>query len=683
MHHLVVIVFSTALVVINAFPSAHAASTENKTFLVSAHERDFLARFIFSTIESQSNFHFKYVAVSDFTERLNAVENRKLDFISNITFTKARSKRFIFSPPINIEPTYLFTQSGQSFDELSVIGTTMGTAFNDIIQRYYPEKRVLSFNDNDVVFESMRSGDIDGFIGTFLQLEWFLNAGFKAALINDRVSIPPVSIITNKPENAPLLAKFSQIISQDTVQKQIRSYIESYITNIAIKQLKSDIESSGLDLSAPLEVHLNHRKPYVYQSQDGRVQGVAVELVKEVCRLGSLQCELVYEPNKAWAASLQKLMLAEHDVMTPIADLKHRKKHMIFSRPFASIDGVIAKRVGFKEEVYRHISELFAERVGVVENDVFATITRRLLPNKELVYFKDTEAMVRGLIAGTIDYAVTNRVTLNTLLYEQVLSEITEDHYFKPFYQSQLSFGFPKSERGETLAKLFNRTLDFVDTEAIHQKYQPPANWRELNKKELDKKRLNIINVLLGLFILVTIVFGYLTNHRANHDALTKLKNRYALNRIRKQSLGKGNGLIYIDLNGFKQINDTYGHTVGDQVLRCYAKLLRQTVKGTSYRIGGDEFVAITPLNRDKLSELLPRLESFDFKLRGQDETLQLHAAVGVFLPDSSELSIKQLLIYTDFAMYEAKRNQDLRSVIVDKAKLAELIEANGINKAA
>ncbi|WP_162674623.1 substrate-binding periplasmic protein [Vibrio variabilis] len=325
MHHLVVIVISTALVVINAFQSAHAASTENKTFLVSAHERDFLARFIFSTIESQSNFRFEYVAASDFTERLNAVENRELDFVANITFTKARSQRFIFSQPINIEPTYLFTQSGQSFDELTVIGTTMGTAFNDIIQRYYPEKRVLSFNDNDVAFESMRSGDIDGYIGTFLQLEWFLNAGFKAALINDRVSIPPVSIITNKQENVPLLAKFSQIISQDSVQKQIRSYIESYITNIAIKQLKSDIESSGLDLRAPLEVHLNHRKPYVYQSKDGDVKGVAVELVNEICRLGSLQCELIYEPNKAWATSLQKLMLAEHDVMTPIADLRHRK----------------------------------------------------------------------------------------------------------------------------------------------------------------------------------------------------------------------------------------------------------------------------------------------------------------------------------------------------------------------
>ncbi|WP_197467861.1 hypothetical protein, partial [Marinomonas gallaica] len=82
-----------------------------------------------------------------------------------------------------------------------------------------------------------------------------------------------------------------------------------------------------------------------------------------------------------------------------------------------------------------------------------------------------------------------------------------------------------------------------------NRRYQPPANWRELNEKESDKRRLNIINALLALLVLVTFFFGYITNHRANHDALTKLKNRHALNRIRKQALEKGHGLIYIDLN--------------------------------------------------------------------------------------------------------------------------------------
>lgn len=678
-HNTFVFLVSAAFLFSGAFSNALADTTDNKTYYISAHERDFLARFIFATIEKESNISFEYVDYPDFSERLNAIESGELDFIANITFTKARAQRFIFSPPINIEPTYLFTETDKSFDDIHVVGTTMGTAFNDIIQRYYPEKRVFSFLDNEVAFESIRSGDIDGYIGTFLQLEWFLSAGFKATLINDKVSIPPVSIITNKSENAPLLAKFSHIIAQESVQKQIRSYIESYITEIAIKQLKNDIESSGLNLEDPIDVYLNPRKPYVFTDKNGDVTGVAVDLVNEICRLGSLECRLVFQPDEPWAASLQKLMLGEHEIMTPIADLNHRKKRLIFSDPYASIDGVIAKRVGYKEEVYRHISELFAERVGVVENGVFATVTRRLLPNKELVYFKDTESLVRGLIGKTIDYAVTNRVTLNTLLYEQSLSEITEDRYFKPFYRSQLTFGFPKTERGATLSKLFNRTLDFVDTETIHHRYQPPANWRELNEKELDKQRLNVINILLGLFILVTITFGYLTNHRANHDVLTRLKNRYALNRIRKQPLGKGNGLIFIDLNGFKQINDTYGHAVGDQVLRCYAKLLRQTVKGTSYRIGGDEFVVITPMNNEILRELLPKLESFQFGVRGQNLTLELNAAIGVFLPDSSDLSIRQLLIYTDFAMYEAKRNKGLGSVIVDKAKLKELIAKNNV----
>ncbi len=80
---------------------------------------------------------------------------------------------------------------------------------------------------------------------------------------------------------------------------------------------------------------------------------------------------MVYDPTESWSVSLQKLTLGERDVTTPIADIKHRQRILNFSRPYASIHGAIAKRIGYKEEVYRHISELFAEKVGVVENDVF------------------------------------------------------------------------------------------------------------------------------------------------------------------------------------------------------------------------------------------------------------------------------------------------------------------------
>ncbi|MGR5307431.1 transporter substrate-binding domain-containing diguanylate cyclase [Vibrio mediterranei] len=680
-----VLTFKTMLtrmvVLIILLGATHTTLAQSDTYTVAAHEQDFIARFIFSTIEKQSNISFQYADYPVFSERLEAVEDGKIDFVANITYTKSRASRFIFSEPINIEPTYLFNRDGESFDEMHVIGTTMGTAFNDIIQRYYPDKRVLGFNDNEVAFESLLAGNIDGYIGTFLQLEHFLSAGFKATSINDQVSIPPVSIITNKQQNKPLLALFSDIIAKDSVQKEIRRYIDSYITEIAIKQLRDKVKSSGLDLDSVIEIYLNPRPPYVFSDSNGLPVGISVEFAKQICSLNQLKCRMVYDPTETWSASLQKLTLGERDVTNPIADIKHRQRILNFSRPYASIHGVIAKRVGYKEEVYRHISELFAEKVGVVENDVFASITRRSLPNKTLVYYGDTKKLISGLNTGEVDYAITSQVTLDTLLYEQNITNVTQDRYFRPFYQSELSFGFPKTERGEILAQLFNRTLDFIDANSINRRYQPPANWRELNEKESDKRRLNIINALLALLVLVTFFFGYITNHRANHDALTKLKNRHALNRIRKQALEKGHGLIYIDLNRFKHINDTYGHTVGDQVLRCYAKRLKETIDGQIYRIGGDEFVAITEFDPNELNSILNQLESYPFIVRGSGVVLTLYASVGVFLPDTSELSIKQLLIYTDFAMYEAKRNDKVRSVIIDEDKLRDLVAVHDPKK--
>ncbi|MGF1747807.1 diguanylate cyclase domain-containing protein [Vibrio cionasavignyae] len=651
-----------------------AANELKKTYVVAAHKHDFLARFIFSTIEQHTDVTFKYLDYPIFSERLSAVENKELDFVANITFTQSRASRFAFSPPTNIEPTYVFSIDGQSFDNLGTIGTTMGTAFTDIIQKYYPDKRVLDFNDNNVAFDAINAGYIDGFIGTFLQLEDFLNAGFKPVLINDQVTIPPVSLITNKAENISLLNLFSDIILQEHVQKQLRQYIENYINDIAINQLKQKIKTSNLDLSKPITIYLNPRQPYVFSGSEGQPEGIAVDFAKEICTLNMLTCAFNYDPNESWSTSIEKLKQGDRDVTTPIASSRDRKSFAYFSRPFDSIDGVIAKRIGYKEEVHKHISELFAEKIGVVKNDIFALITQRLLPNKVLTYYSDTPAMLAGLANKEINYAVTNRVTLNKMLFDEQVSNIIEDRYFYPFYSSKLSFGFPRTERGEALMQLFNRTLDFIDADSISKRYLPPANWRELHEKEQERQRLDVIIALLVLLVLVCVFFWLVTHSRANRDALTKLKNRHALNRIRKQALGKGNYLIYIDLNKFKHINDTYGHNVGDQVLRCYTKRLNQTIKGDIYRIGGDEFVAISNLSGKHLDDILPNLEAFEFLVRGKETTLALSASIGVFLPDTSNLSIKQLLIYTDFAMYEAKNDEQKQSVVVDKQKLTELI---------
>lgn len=103
----------------------------------------------------------------------------------------------------------------------------------------------------------------------------------------------------------------------------------------------------------------------------------------------------------------------------------------------------------------------------------------------------------------------------------------------------------------------------------------------------------------------------------SNMDYLTGLKNRNAYqldmgNRAARKN-AEGTGIILIDLNGLKQVNDTLGHEMGDQYIRCISQAYTNmhTDKGVMYRIGGDEFVVVLPnANENKMKRFIEQLEN-------------------------------------------------------------------------
>ena len=84
-------------------------------------------------------------------------------------------------------------------------------------------------------------------------------------------------------------------------------------------------------------------------------------------------------------------------------------------------------------------------------------------------------------------------------------------------------------------------------------------------------------------------------SYDATHDALTGVFNRSVFEKLRSRCIGKDNALLIIDLDRFKEINDQYGHDVGDRALCCVASLLQEHFRAEDYicRIGGDEFAVI------------------------------------------------------------------------------------------
>ena len=152
----------------------------------------------------------------------------------------------------------------------------------------------------------------------------------------------------------------------------------------------------------------------------------------------------------------------------------------------------------------------------------------------------------------------------------------------------------------------------------------------------------------------------------AGHDPLTELPNRALLFGRLQTSLGLARregshlSLLFIDIDGFKHVNDSYGHLVGDKLLKNIAQRLRDCVRksDTVGRFGGDEFVVV--LNGiDSFDNVLVIAENIRAQLEKtyqfDDLNLQLSPSIGVArYPDNGD-DEQQLLQYADQAMYRAK----------------------------
>ena len=231
----------------------------------------------------------------------------------------------------------------------------------------------------------------------------------------------------------------------------------------------------------------------------------------------------------------------------------------------------------------------------------------------------------------------------------------------------------------------------------VLQKIDPgiPIGWLYLelsNTTEeliLQKLKTNILLVAIPLFIVIVIISFFINkniknkvdkneqliskeknfwNSRAIEDPLTKLPNRLLLHNDLRSALAEANrmnshvGIIFFDLDGFKQVNDQHGHQTGDLLLAEVAKRLVEYVRPGDkvIRYGGDEFIIIfnnleSRLELEGLIERLSEQINLPFDINGQ--TLNIRASIGVtFYPLDGSNDPEVLISHADEAMYVAKK---------------------------
>ena len=159
-------------------------------------------------------------------------------------------------------------------------------------------------------------------------------------------------------------------------------------------------------------------------------------------------------------------------------------------------------------------------------------------------------------------------------------------------------------------------------------------------------------------------------HYLATHDMLTKLPNRYLFQDRLEQTISRANrekkmfAVLYVDLDGFKEINDIHGHDMGDALLKLVSERMTASLRksDTVARMGGDEFVAILD-NVHTIEDALETGKKLQKKLEQPHKMLQaavaVTASIGISVFPLHGKSASTLLKAADHAMYSAKQQKN------------------------
>ena len=315
----------------------------------------------------------------------------------------------------------------------------------------------------------------------------------------------------------------------------------------------------------------------------------------------------------------------------------------------------------------------------VVETDQFA-----------LNYYRFVDHLAgspANLVAPALEKLATHADFLNNHGSDHRLSELARElnallqHHHQ--FLHQLS-----SDQGPTVSELrvdfagFEQRLTELLNDRNQIRVEALANTRELAINSAEKS--NVIAVTFGGLVALVLVLLWREvkifdgvsspdprleaqrDHYANHDSLTGLANRAVLSRRLQAALDLSREqhshvfMLTLDLDGFKEINDTYGHASGDIILEIVARRLCGLVRTHDIvaRLGGDEFALIMGdcPNRDIAEKVARRImDSFEHPVSVGQQSIPISTSVGIASSKEGELDADQMMRNADVALNDAK----------------------------
>ncbi|MCW9016575.1 MAG: EAL domain-containing protein [Kangiellaceae bacterium] len=404
---------------------------------------------------------------------------------------------------------------------------------------------------------------------------------------------------------------------------------------------------------------------------EGNHIGIGAEYIKLFSNL--IEKPISIMDTTSWNQSLLSVKSGRCDMISLAAKTPQREEYLTFTEPFVEIPFVV---VTTQDKFFlSKLDGLKEKRLGVHKGYAYVDLLRNKYPEINLVEVKNRTQGLEMVRTGELFGYLSGLHLAGYTIQVENYTDLKINGGFDELSTIELGIGVRK--QSPILKDILNKAIASV---SIEQRKRIENYW--LTVRYDIAEDYNRLLQFAAIASLILIILGYhqlrlrSANkkleererevwHQANFDFLTGLPNRRCFHHRLKDTLaaskrsGRPFSLLLIDLDGFKNVNDTMGHDQGDQLLVEVARRIKSSLRSTDTlgRLGGDEFVVILDCGDQQrnidlvVNRILLCLRApFDLS-----EQVIISASIGISVCPNDSSNPVELLKQADQAMYEAK----------------------------
>jgi len=513
-------------------------------------------------------------------------------------------------------------------------------------------------------------------------LEQFINSHpeVEAIKVHDSM-IDKVSIICYKkdgnlvfsfeqdfPEYADLSARreTTDIMKDD---KKIGTITLYYMTMLG-KELLTEKQSLYLNNKKIIKACIHPNRLPLEKIEDGEYIGMSAEILSIIEDELNIPIKLVQ--TDSWEESLKYAEARKCDIIPLVSDSKNIKKYMDFTSVYLEAPMVIAtqKNIPF----INSIEEVADKKLAILRECFYYNDLKEKYPTTKIEIVKDIDSGLQKVENGEVFGYLDNSMVLNYRIQRHYLDTLAISGKLEK--ECELRIATRNDE--PLLNSIFQKAISSIPDSSKDEIYK---KWVTAKVEKIKVVDYVLVYNIVAIALLIIIIFLYWNRKIAKAkqeleaakkeieklaaiDKLTGLYNRMKIDELLESEVQRckrySNNLVVciLDLDNFKEVNDTFGHLVGDKVLIEFAELGNANIRKTDYfgRWGGEEFLIIMPETDEKGG--LAMIEHFRGKIGSHNFSKVGSQTVSIGISafktgDTSETLIKR----ADDALYEAKNS--------------------------